>query len=90
MSLTRNLALASALALGAAPAVAIAAPTHAVTSTVKAEKTHRPLATQSDSKSYADREIQDKQVGEYEGGNTVVIGISGGALVVLLLLLLIL
>ena len=87
MSLTKNLALASALALGAAPAVAIAAPTHAVTQTVKAEK---QAPTQSDSKSYADREAADKQVGEYEGGNTVVIGISGGALVVLLLLLLIL
>jgi hypothetical protein len=87
MSLTRNLAIASALALGAAPAVAIAGPTHAVTQTVKAEKTQAPVS--SDSKSYADREAQDKQVGEYEGGNTVVIGISGGALVVLLLLLLI-
>jgi hypothetical protein len=86
MSLTKNLALASALALGAAPAVAIAAPTHAVTQTVKADKA-QPV--ESDSKSYADREVQDQAVGEYEGGNTVVIGISGGALVVLLLLLLI-
>jgi hypothetical protein len=86
MSLTRNLALASALALGAAPAVAIAAPTHApVTQVVKAEKPQAP----AQEKSYADREAADKQVGEYEGGNTVVIGISGGALVVLLLLLLI-
>jgi hypothetical protein len=88
MSLSRNLALASALALGAAPAVAVAAPAHTVTQVVKAEKTQAP--SQADSKSYADREQQDKQVGEYEGGNTVVIGISGGALVVLLLLLLIL
>ena len=86
MSLTKNLALASALALGAAPAVAIAAPTHAVTQTVKAENA---APVQADSKSYADREVQDQAVGEYEGGNTVVIGISGGALVVLLLLLLI-
>lgn len=88
MSLTRNLAIASALALGAAPTVAVAAPTVAMTHKVAAEKTQAPAST--DAKSYADREIQDKQVGEYEGGNTVVIGISGGALVVLLLLLLIL
>jgi len=87
MSLTRNLALASALALGAAPTVAMAAPMAPVTQVVKADNASAPTQS-ADSKSYADREAQDKQVGEYEGGNTVVIGISGGALVVLLLILL--
>jgi hypothetical protein len=47
-------------------------------------------APQQDAASYADREQQNTQVANYEGGSTVVIGISGGALVVILLLLLLL
>ncbi|MBC7974730.1 MAG: hypothetical protein H7138_07055, partial [Myxococcales bacterium] len=44
-------------------------------------------AAPGDASGYAQREQQDKQVANYEGGSTVVIGISGGALVVLLLIL---
>jgi hypothetical protein len=44
---------------------------------------------QDDGADYAQREAQDKAVANYEGGSTVVIGISGGALLVLLFLLLI-
>lgn len=84
-----SLALISALALGAAPAVATAAPAApAVVHVVKAPVSAPVPAT--DASAYAAREAQDKKVANYEGGSVVVIGISGGALVVLLLLLLIL
>lgn len=75
------------MALGT-PAVAFAdtAPVAAHVETVKAPAP----APQADSSDYAKREVQDKKVADYQGGNTVVIGISGGALVVLLVLLLIL
>ena len=70
----------------AAPVAAMAAPPPAIV-----EKTDAPKrAEQVETESYAEREAQDKQAANYEGGNTVVIGISGGALVVLLVLLLLL
>jgi hypothetical protein len=88
MSLSSKLVLASALALGAAPAVASAAP---VAHEVQVVRTPTQAPVQSaDSHDYAARESQDKQVANYQGGSTVVIGISGGALLVLLFLLLIL
>jgi hypothetical protein len=86
MSLTSKLVLASALALGAAPAVAVA-DTAAPIALV--QKASAPKQAQ-DTSDYAQREAADKQVQSYQGGSTVVIGISGGALLVLLFLLLIL
>lgn len=88
MSLSRKLVLASALALGAAPAAAVA-DTTAPIAQVQTERTVAPQQAQ-DTSDYAQREAADKQVQDYRGGSTVVIGISGGALLVLLFLLLIL
>ncbi len=85
MSLSSKLALASALALGTAPAVALAE----TTPIVQVQKVQAPKQAQ-DTSGYAQREAADKQVQNYQGGSTVVIGISGGALLVLLFLLLIL
>ena len=86
MSLSSKLVLASALALGTAPAVALAAPS---TQVVQVEQVKAPTQSQ-DTSDYAQRDAADKQVQNYQGGSTVVIGISGGALLVLLFLLLIL
>lgn len=86
MSLSKNIALASALALGSAPMVAVAAPA-AVVHKIASDKA--PVAAQQASTDYAQREAQDKQAADFQGGNTVIIGISGGALLVLLFLLLI-
>jgi hypothetical protein len=84
--LLRNLALASSLALAAAPAAVYAdAPAAAETVQLKAPKT-----SSTDAKSYADREQQEPKAAEFQGGDVVVIGVSGGALIVLLFLLLIL
>jgi hypothetical protein len=84
--LLRNIALASALAVGA-PAVAAAAPEAPVA--VETVKVQAPKAAQ-DSTNYAQRESQDKKTADYQGGDVLVIGITGGALVVLLFLLLVL
>ncbi len=82
-----SLALASVLALGA-PSVAMAAPSAPI---AHVEKVAAPApAAQSDATSYADRETKDQKVADYQGGNTVVIAMSGGAFVVLLFLLLLL
>ena len=83
--LLRNLALATTLAVGA-PAVAFAADAPAVVQTVKAA----PKASTSDATSYAQREKQDQKAADFQGGDLVVVGISGGAILVLLILLLIL
>jgi hypothetical protein len=60
--------------------------------TVEVQETAAPApAAQADAHSYAQREHNDaKQVANYQGGSTVVIGISGGALLVIILVLLIL
>ena len=84
--LLRNLAIASALA-GGAPAVAAAAPEAPVA--VETVKVQAPKAA-PDSTNYAQREAQDKKTADYQGGDVLVIGITGGALVVLLFLLLVL
>jgi hypothetical protein len=81
----RTASLAAALML-AAPAAALAAPQTEIVQTTQAPD----RAQTSESQSYADREARDKQVQNYEGGDTVVIAMSGTALVVLLVLLLLL
>ncbi len=81
----RTASLAAALML-AAPAAALAAPQTEIVQTTQAPA----RAQTSESQSYPDREARDKQVQNYEGGDTVVIAMSGTALVVLLVLLLLL
>lgn len=83
---TASMALLAGLTF-AAPTAAFAAPI-APTAHVERTATAPAPAPQQAAASYADREAQSQQVADYEGGNTVVIGISGGALVVLLLVLL--
>lgn len=71
----------------ATPVTALAAPVE----TVAVQKTGAPeRAHAEETASYAEREAQDQTVASYEGGQTVVIAMSGGALVVLLVLLLLL
>ena len=81
------LAVAAALALGT-PAALAATPDQ----TVEVHKTRAPVAAPStDAQGYAQREQKDAtHVANYQGGSTVVIGISGGALLVILIVLLIL
>ncbi len=85
--LLRNLALATTLAVGA-PAVAFAAPE--APAAVETVKVAAPQASSSDATGYAQREKQDQKAADFQGGDMVVVGISGGAILVLLLLLLIL
>jgi hypothetical protein len=89
MSLSSKLVLASALALAAAPAVATAAPVASAVQVIKTPAS-APVQAKDDARDYSNRESKDKQVANYQGGSTVIIGISGGALLVLLFLLLIL
>ena len=70
----------------ATPAAALAGP-----ATEIVEKTEAPKRAEvAETTSYAEREARDQKVASYEGGQTVVIAMSGGALVVLLVLLLLL
>jgi hypothetical protein len=85
--LLRNLALATTLAVGA-PAVAFA--DSAAPAAVETVKVSAPQASSSDATGYAQREQQDQKAASFQGGDLVVVGISGGAILVLLLLLLIL
>ena len=84
--LLRNLAIASTLAL-AAPAVAYAAPE--APAAVQVVKTDAP-APKADSHNYAQREAQSQKAADFQGGDLLIVGISGGAIIVLLFLLLIL
>jgi len=84
--LLRNLALVSTLALGA-PAVAYAAPE--APAAVEVVKTQTP-APQADTHNYAQRETQNKKAADFQGGDLLIVGVSGGAIIVLLFLLLIL
>jgi hypothetical protein len=82
-------------AFAVAAALAFATPTAFAGTpdqTVEVQKTQAPAAaSHADTQGYAQREQQDaKQVANYQGGDTVVIGISGGALIVILIVLLIL
>lgn len=83
---TASLVLASSLALGA-PAAYAAPEVPVAAQTVKAKA---PQQNPSDASGYAEREKQDTKTAEFQGGDMVVIGVSGGAILVLLLLLLIL
>ncbi len=90
--LLRNLALATTLAVGA-PAAAFAAPNAPVAvETVKGVKVNdkAPQASSTDASGYAQREKQDQKTADFQGGDVLVVGISGGAILVLLLLVLIL
>jgi hypothetical protein len=87
MSRLATLGLISALAVSA-PAFASAAPQRPVAAQLATTPGAPIQAAPADASGYAQREQQDKQVANYEGGSTIVIGISGGALVVLLLILL--
>jgi hypothetical protein len=83
---SRFVSLALIAGLAGAPAVALAdtAPVAA-----HVQKTVAPTpAPQSDASSYAQREAQDKQAADFQGGNVVIV-MSGAALVALVLLLLI-
>ncbi|HTL35371.1 MAG TPA: hypothetical protein VL326_19715 [Kofleriaceae bacterium] len=44
----------------------------------------------ADSHNYAQREAQDQKTADFQGGDLLIVGISGGAIIVLLFLLLIL
>lgn len=84
---TASLALASTLALGA-PAAMAAPATPAVVETVQV-KAPAP-AQHTDTSNYAEREQQDQKTADFQGGDVLIVGISGGAIIVLLFLLLIL
>ena len=82
--LLRNLALATSLAV-AAPAAAFADTAPVAAETVKVQA---PKASASDAASYAQREKQDQKAADFRGGDVLVVGISGGAILVLLILIL--
>jgi len=94
-----SLALFTALALAAGPAVAVAdsSPTpiaaeRVSTATLAADHA-TPTAPTTDAKAastYAQRETTSKDAAKFNGGSVVVIGASGGALLVILIILLIL
>jgi predicted kinase len=84
--LLRKLALATTLAVGA-PTVALAAEPPAAVETVQVQA---PKANASDATNYAQREQQDQKAANFQGGDLLIVGISGGAILVLLFLLLIL
>ncbi len=89
--LLRNIVFATSLLVGAAPAFADAPSTPAA----EVSKDHAPnvRASQqadSDASQYAEREKQDPKAGDFQGGDMIVIGASGGVILVLLCLLLIL
>lgn len=83
---TASLALATTLAFGV-PAAA-AAPEMPVPAETTRAKT--PRASQVDASRYAEREQRDQTAGEFQGGDVLVISLSGGAIIVILLLLLVL
>ncbi len=85
--LLRKLALATTLAVGA-PAVAFATP--AAPAAVQTVKVQAPTPSAADASGYAQREQQEPKAASFQGGDLVVVGISGGAILVLLFLLLIL
>lgn len=80
-----SFALMAGLALGAPSA--LAAPEKPVAAQV--ETTQAPKAApQADTSTYAQREKQDQKAANFQGGDTVVIAMSGAAFVLLLFLLL--
>jgi hypothetical protein len=85
--LLRNLALATSLVVGV-PAAAYAAPQ--VAAQVETTQVKAPTSSTEDAAGYAEREKQSEKAADFQGGDVLVVGISGGAILVLLLLLLIL
>lgn len=83
-----TLALAAGLALGTPSA--FAAPNKPVAAQVESTSSAPQAAARHETSSYAQREAKDQKVASYQGGNTVIITMSAGALVLLLFLLLIL
>jgi hypothetical protein len=84
---TRIASLAILAGLVGAPATALADNTPVA---AQVEKTVAPApASQSETTNYAQREAQDKQAADFQGGNVVIV-MSGAALVALILILLIL
>ncbi len=88
--LLRNLALAITLAVGAPAAAFAAPPASAAVETVQRVNAKAPQASSTDASTYAEREKQDDKAADFQGGDVLVVGIPGGAILVLLLLLLIL
>lgn len=82
-----SLALLAGLAL--APAAAIAAPSQPVAAQ-HVQVSAPTSATPDDSAGYAQRESHSQAAQKFNGGDLVVVTISGGALVVLFLLLILL
>jgi hypothetical protein len=83
---TRIASLAILAGLAGAPAIALA---DSAPVTVEVQKSAAPAqAPKSDVSNYAQREAQDKQAADFQGGNVVIV-MSGAALVALILLLLI-
>ncbi|MGE0872425.1 MAG: hypothetical protein AB7P03_27975 [Kofleriaceae bacterium] len=89
-----TLLFASAMALGAPVAPAIAAPAHMASPTVVASA-QAPAATpatpeaiaESDAERYEQREKDSKRAGDFQGGSVVIV-LSGTGLVIALLVLL--
>jgi hypothetical protein len=96
MSLKKSLLIAgltSGLAL-AAPAAALAdaspSTTTALVQSSEQAPAPAPVPASNDDSHYAQRENQDKAVQSYRGGDTIVIGVSAGAVLVALLIVLLL
>jgi hypothetical protein len=69
----------------------MAAPETTRTVEIQKTATQTPVAATTDDAGYAQREKTDaKKVANYQGGDVVVVGISGGALLVIIIVLLIL
>ena len=66
------------------------APRTPAAETVKHQTPTQTASDPSDATNYAEREKQAPQAADFQGGDMVVIGISGGVLIVLLALLVIL
>lgn len=82
-----SLALAAGLALGAPAAAADPTPTVAAEHVAAPA---RPAASPEAGSRYAQREKQDNKAAEFQGGQLVVVGVSGAAVLVLIILLLLL
>lgn len=83
----RSILLATTLAVGAAPAIAWASEPAAVVETTKVQA---PTPSEEDATSYAQREQQNPKAASFQGGNLLIVGVSGGAILVVLFLLLLL
>jgi hypothetical protein len=80
-----SLALAAGLALGV-PA-ASATPDQPVAAEHVSAPVKAPQQSQDDASQYAQREQHNKQAAQYQGGDVLIVGVSGAAIVLLLLLL---